>query len=284
MNTLHTLLTKAEQALSKHSPTPREDALALLQALTQKALFFPITHPEHRLEPSQCQQLDAWIIARKKGAPIAYLTGYQPFFNHTFKVNEDTLIPRPETEALVEWMLDALPSKPQTILDLGTGSGNIIISLAMSRPTWHCHGADTSSSALTVAKDNAKYIGASITWHHSNWWDNIPHPSFDAIVANPPYIAKNDPHLTQGDLRFEPKGALHSGPLGTEDLAIIIEGTPKRLNPNGWLFLEHGFDQGPWVKERLSKAGFEQITQKKDLSGHIRLSCGRMGANQDLNS
>jgi release factor glutamine methyltransferase len=186
------------------------------------------------------------------------------------------LIPRPETEILVEAALERLPKdRPARVLDLGTGSGCIAITLALERPACKVTGVDWSRPSLDVSRENARYLKAQVEWCHGNWFTGLGELRFDLIVSNPPYIAQHDVHLESGDVRFEPRNALVSGPIGLDDLAAIIEQSPFFLKSGGWLMLEHGWDQGRSVGDLMKTRGFQQIQSHKDHAGLDRATLGR---------
>lgn len=232
-----------------------------------------IAHDTNVLTQQQYAHFKTLIERRLQGEPIAYITGEREFYGRTFTVNRDVLIPRPETELLVELVLAHMPlHQPLRILDLGTGSGCIGISLALERPDAWITATDNSNQALNVAQSNADRLGADIEFIKSDWFSALAHQKFDFIVSNPPYIAGFDAHLYLGDVRFEPRGALTSGPQGLDDLAHIISHAPKFLQHQAHLFLEHGYDQVRAVAELLGHAGFNRIDASQDLAGHYRVT------------
>jgi release factor glutamine methyltransferase len=237
-----------------------------------------ITHENEELPPSQESEIDALLSRRLKGEPIAYILGMREFYGLPLKATPATLIPRPDTETLVEVALDKLPTDQNLkVLDLGTGTGAIALAIAKNRPQTQVTAVDFSSEALTVAEENALNLNlARVRLLQSNWFTSLQNEVFDVIVSNPPYIAENDEHLTKGDLRFEPLTALASGEDGLDDIRLIIQASPSHLNPNGWLMLEHGYDQAEKVAELLRLYGFEQISHAPDLSGTLRVTLGRM--------
>lgn len=215
---------------------------------------------------------------RLQGEPVAYIFGEKEFYGITLSVTPDVLIPRPETELLVELALVQIPvATPCSVLDLGTGSGAIAISLATLRPLASIVAVDASAAALQVAQANARRLGvANIQFIPSDWWQHVPAtPLFDVIVSNPPYIADADSHLQEGDLRFEPITALAAGATGLKDLVSIINRAPQYLPATGMLLLEHGYDQGEAVRGLLSGAGFDAVVTHRDLGGVERVSMGQ---------
>ena len=225
---------------------------------------------------------------RAGGEPVAYLVGYREFFGREFAVSPGVLIPRPETELLVDIALKAKvgacrPAKRNSrqtgsetarILDLGTGSGCIAITLALELPQAQVSAVDASAAALAVARGNAERLGAKVRLLQSHWFDQLAGERFDLIVANPPYIAAADPHLAAGDLRHEPSAALASGADGLRDIRRIIAAAPAHLAPGGQLWLEHGYDQADAVRSLLAAAGLTRIEQHRDLAGTVRVSGG----------
>jgi release factor glutamine methyltransferase len=216
-----------------------------------------------------------WLARRTQGEPIAHILGTREFYGRAFHVTTATLIPRPDTELLVELGLSLLADNPgPDILDLGTGSGAIAISLALEYPAAHVTATDFSPAALDVARRNALALGAKINFLSGSWFAPVEGLRFDCIVSNPPYIAESDPHLQQGDLRFEPITALASGRDGLDDLRQIIAAAPRFLHANGWLLLEHGYDQAEAVRDLLTDAGFGAVRSWHDLAGIERVSGG----------
>ena len=344
--------------LIRHSQLPRAEARRLLASLTGQPLTWFMAHGDDPADPDTAARFQALAERRRAGEPLAYLLGQQEFYGRPFAVSPAVLIPRADTETLVETALEQLtllrqqrrtvdvPSaedpalvsppaqthacqgqsradaqaphsntssrpahQPLSLLELGTGSGIIAITLALEAPDTEVHAVERSPEALAVAQQNATALGASrIHWHPGSWWQalacptdgneatenaataaqttspitapqrhstDVPARRFDLIVSNPPYIAAHDHHLQQGDLRFEPPQALVAGPDGLDDLRIIIGGTPAHLNPGGWLLLEHGYDQEAPVQTLLRDAGFADVFTRRDLAGQPRVSGGR---------
>ena len=276
MTDIRHALDQATTLLTSTSPSARLDAELLLAKILNKSRTYFYSHPEAILTMIQQEQYQQIIKQRTAGQPIAYLTGTREFWSLPLKVSQDTLIPRPETELLVELTLTLLPNAPATVLDLGTGSGAIACALASERPDWQLLAVDKSQTALHVAYHNATQLGLhNLNVLCSNWFESIPKQLFHVIISNPPYIADNDPHLSQGDVRFEPRDALSSGDQGLDALNHIIEQSPEWLIPGGLLLLEHGFEQGSVVTSMLRKNGFEQVQCWKDWQGHDRVSGGQ---------
>ncbi len=251
------------------------DAQLLLAHLLGKSRSWLYAWPEHQLNPQQQSAYQELILRRQQGEPLAYITGSREFWSLTLRVGPATLIPRPETEQLVELALQ-LPTSPLRVLDLGTGSGCIALALASERPAWQITAVDNSPAALEIARSNARQLNLErIIFAHSDWFEGLPTSSrFDLILGNPPYVAENDPHLQHDGLPYEPISALTAGTDGLNDLRRIIAHSPNFLEPGGWLLLEHGMEQGPAVKAMLNDAGFSYTETLPDASGRDRISRG----------
>ena len=257
------------------SDTARLDAELLLAYVLDKPRSYFFTWPEKELSAEHLQQFQQLIQQRKQGKPVAYLIGEREFWSLRLKVNEATLIPRPDTELLVELALaQSLPEQHKAkVVDLGTGTGAIALSLAHENPHWQVCAVDMSSEALKVAKSNAKLNQISnVTFLQGSWCEPLGDEPLDMIVSNPPYIRSDDHHLSQGDLRFEPITALASGLDGLDDIRIISQQSLPLLKNNGWLLVEHGFDQLKAVQEILHREGFINIRTEQDLSGQDRVT------------
>lgn len=233
----------------------------------------------HGSDPASAQhetQFRALAIRRQAGEPVAYLVGEREFYGHVYKVTPAVLIPRPETELLVELALERTPSRDmRRVLDLGTGSGCIAITVALARPAARVTALDRSEDALAVAHENAQRLEAgNVEFRISNWFAAVSGETFDVIVANPPYVAEGDPHLAQGDLRFEPLTALVAGMGGMDDIRRIVSGARAHLTRGGWLLFEHGYDQAARCRELLLQAGFVDAQSWRDLAGVERVSGG----------
>ncbi|CAI8314616.1 MAG: Release factor glutamine methyltransferase [Cellvibrionales bacterium UBA7375] len=235
------------------------------------------TWPDNTVSPTHQTLFKSLLDQRIKGTPIAYITGSRGFWSMDLNVSSDTLIPRPETELLVEIVLKlGLPSQACG-LDLGTGSGAIALALASERLDMQWFAVDAQLGAVELAQDNCNQQQLSnVSIFQSNWFDAIKQQDnkFDLIVSNPPYIAKDDPHLSQGDVRFEPKTALVSGVDGLDDIKVIVSQSSMYLNTNGWLVLEHGYDQGKAVRDLMLFAGFNEVTTKQDYNNLDRITLG----------
>jgi release factor glutamine methyltransferase len=256
---------------------PLENRILLCQA-TGLSRVQLITQGDRPLTLEEAQRLDALVARRLGGEPIAYIVGRREFFGLDFQVGPAVLIPRPDTELIVELALERLPPGPSRLLDMGTGSGAIAVAVAHTRPDAGVTALDVSPDALAVAQANAAANGARVRFLLSSWFDALAADStFDVVASNPPYIAAGDDHLAQGDLRFEPVGALTDHADGLSALRIIIEGSPRHLVPGGWLLLEHGYDQAAAVRALLLDAGFTDVQSWRDLGGIERVSGGRSG-------
>ncbi|MDD5058064.1 MAG: peptide chain release factor N(5)-glutamine methyltransferase [Sideroxydans sp.] len=265
----------------------RIEVQCLLQHVLHVQRAYLSAHPEQMLSEIQKGTYDALLQRRLRGEPVAHLLGEREFFGLSFKVTPDTLIPRPETELMVELGSQRISSPPaplplagegsrQRVLDLGTGTGAIAISIAHARPDVEVVAVDASEAALLVARENAQRLGVrNVNFVHSDWFSALDAQRFDLIVSNPPYIAADDVHLAQGDVRFEPLSALASGADGLDDIRRIIHSAPAHLNENGWLLLEHGYDQAESVRVLLLENGFCEIFSEKDLAGIERVSGGK---------
>lgn len=253
------------------------DARVLLRHTLGVDDVYLIAHANDTVNEPLAARFRALAARRAAGEPVAYITGEREFYGHVFKVSPAVLIPRPETELLVELALERLPlDRPARVLDLGTGSGCIAISIALARLAVHVTACDLSADALSVARENAAQLAArNVTLMTSDWFVAID-CRYDVIVANPPYVAEGDAHLSEGDLRFEPPAALASGADGFADLRNIIRQAPVYLTRGGWLLLEHGHTQALHCRELLLEAGFDEIQSWRDLAGIERVSGGRV--------
>lgn len=272
-----TALNKASQALVD-SDSPKLDAEVLLAHVLNKGRIHLLTWPEQVLTPEQQTDYFRLIEQRRSGAPVAQLTGRSEFWSLPLNVNQHTLIPRPETELLVEAALERIPANANwEIVDLGTGSGAIALALASERPLCTVHAVERSEEALQLARDNAKQLGLRVLFHQGSWFEPLADKHFELIISNPPYIPEQDPHLSQGDVRFEPDTALSSGKDGLDDIRHIAHTARQYLKPGAWLMLEHGYDQGQAVREILQAEGYTEIDIIRDLAGHERIGLGRYG-------
>lgn len=259
---------------------PRLEVRMLLEHVLQKPRAWLLAHDTDPLAPEVAAAYEVLLARRLAGEPMAYLLGHREFMGHLFRVTPDVLIPRPDTEVLVETALECVTGTAgPAVLDLGTGSGAIAISIALARRDARVMASDLSAAALKVAAANAWELTASVRFVEGSWFDAVPAgEGFDLIVSNPPYVASDDPHLEQGDVRFEPRGALTDGAGGLEDLGRIAQGAGRYLKPGGALWMEHGWDQAEAVRALLTQAGFEDVHSRQDLAGIERISGGRWPA------
>jgi len=259
------------------SPTARLDIELLLAAAIGKSRSYLHTWPERIVSSEAAQTFANYLQRRRAGEPVAYILGQQGFWNLDLEVAPHTLIPRPETELLVETAMLLQPTEQARVLDLGTGTGAIALALASERRQWQVTAVDRVAEAVALAErnrqrlqlDNARVLA-------SHWFSALDGQRFELIISNPPYIAAEDPHLVAGDVRFEPSSALVAGHDGLDDLRQIIAEAPTHLVDGGWLLLEHGYDQAAAVRELLARHGFEQIESRLDLNGHERITLGRL--------
>lgn len=276
MASISKLLSLSSQ-LESISDTPQLDCELLLCHVIDKDRTWLRTWPDNQVSPTHQTLFKSLLDQRIKGTPIAYITGSRGFWSMDLNVSSDTLIPRPETELLVEIVLKlGLPSQACG-LDLGTGSGAIALALASERLDMQWFAVDAQLGAVELAQDNCNQQQLSnVSIFQSNWFDAIKQQDnkFDLIVSNPPYIAKDDPHLSHGDVRFEPKTALVSGVDGLDDIKVIVSQSSMYLNTNGWLVLEHGYDQGKAVRDLMLFAGFNEVTTKQDYNNLDRITLG----------
>ena len=257
----------------------RAERLLLLEAATGVPRVSLLADPDAVVDAATLARFEALIDRRRQGEPIAYLVGAREFFGRRFEVDRSVLIPRPETELLVERVLASIAQRPidtrWRVVDLGTGSGAIAVTLALENLLIDAVATDVSEEALDVARSNASRLGAAVRFREGSWYDALdPDGRYDLIVSNPPYVAVSDPHLDEGDVRFEPQGALTGGDDGLRDLATIIGGAPAHLAPGGGLLVEHGYDQADRVRAMMRSAGLTSIASWRDLAGIERVSEG----------
>lgn len=259
------------------SPTARLDAELLLAAALGKSRSYLHTWPEKIVSSESALIFADYLQRRRAGEPVAYILGQQGFWNLDLEVAPHTLIPRPDTELLVETALQLLPATSANVLDLGTGSGAIALALASERAAWQVTAVDRVLEAVALAERNRQRLALdNVTVLNSHWFSALADHRFDLIISNPPYIAAGDVHLAEGDVRFEPESALVAGPDGLDDIRQIVAAAPQHLNPGAWLMLEHGYDQGAPVRDLLQGAGFTQVESRKDLGAHERITLGRL--------
>lgn len=254
----------------------RLDAQLLMCAAVQQSRTWLLAHDTDPLPPEQQARFEGWLERRAAGEPLAYILGDKEFFGLKLAVSPDVLIPRPDTETLVDWALSLIPQSgsghPFTVLDLGTGSGAIALAIQHRRPRAQVSAVDASEAALRVAQANARQLNLPVSFHHGSWLAPVAGQRFDLIVSNPPYIAEGDPHLAA--LGHEPCQALTAGPDGLDDLRTIISAAPSHLNPGGWLLLEHGYDQSVAVTQLLLGGAFTKVSTRFDLGGQPRCTGG----------
>lgn len=290
MRSIRDVLSQDGASLSASLALAANEARFEVQMLLQQTLgvarAYLLAHPEQVLNAAQQAAYDAMLQRRLQGEPIAYILGEREFFGLNLKVTPATLIPRPETELLVELALQRIPARGNfRVLDLGTGSGAIAISIAKSRPQSEVVAVDASEAALQVARENARRLGvANLSFLQSEWFSALDGQRYDLIVSNPPYVAADDVHLTQGDVRFEPVSALASGADGLDDIRRIVGQAGDFLEPGGWLLLEHGYDQAAQVRDLLTKNGFLEVFSAKDIAGIDRVSGGASPRQADIHA
>lgn len=260
--------------------SPRADADVLLCHLLGCRRSYLMTWPERELDAAQQATLQAWLTRRLNGEPIAHLVGEREFWSLPLKVSPATLIPRPDTEVLVEQALTRIPQGPCAVLDLGTGTGAIALALKSERPEIDVWAVDRMADAAALARENSVALGLPIEVRDGSWFEPLGEPDrdntprFAVIVSNPPYIDGADPHLEQGDVRFEPRSALVADDAGLADIRHIVAHAPAYLLPDGWLLLEHGWDQGEAVRQLLRDGGYREVATVRDYGDNDRVTLG----------
>lgn len=253
------------------------DSKVLLAACLNQEVVYLHTWPEKLLDQQQLAEFQKYIEQRSCGHPVAHIIGYRDFWSLRLKVSAATLIPRPETELLIEIVLNLNLPDHSKVLDLGTGTGAIALALASENPSWLITGLDKSLQAVALAKDNASMHQLErVNFIQSDWFSSVDHRQFNLIVTNPPYIEDNNHYLLQGDVRFEPSSALTSGLDGLDDIRLIVLQSKDYLHNDGWLVIEHGYQQSHQVTDILSTHGFKQIRSELDLNGLPRVTMGRL--------
>ena len=285
--TFDALLKSAAQRLQlAGSPSPRVDAEVLMEFATGRSRTWLYTWGDSECPTWEHARFDALIAARAQGQPVAYLTGEREFWGLPLATSSTTLIPRPDTETLVEAALARAGTPTGRLLDLGTGTGAIALAFASEKPDWQVVGVDVRPEAVALAVDNARTLNiTNATFLVSDWFSaftlsspsaSSPGSTFEIIVSNPPYIAADDPHLGQGDVRFEPRSALVAEADGMADLLHLITTAQAFLSPGGWLVLEHGYQQAPSVRQALKLAGYQSVESVQDMGGHERVTLGHL--------
>ncbi|QIB66568.1 peptide chain release factor N(5)-glutamine methyltransferase [Kineobactrum salinum] len=253
--------------------SPRRDAEVLLGHVLGKSRAWLYTWPEQTVAAPLAAAFGELLTRRRSGVPVAYLTGRREFWSLSLQVSEATLIPRPETETLVEWALQLPLPAEAAVLDLGTGSGALAIALACERKAWRITAVDVSEAALAVAAFNvSRLCPGRVSLHHSDWFAAVAQRNFDLIVSNPPYVESDSEYLRRGDVAFEPRSALVAGSTGLDDIRQLVDRAPHFLRDGGWLLLEHGHRQAGAVRELMQEAGFPSPQTRCDLAGHERVT------------
>lgn len=272
--TIAELLSRASKLVSG-SDTPRLDVEVLLCHVVQQSRSYIYTWPERVVEPDLMRRFEDLLERRMLGEPVAYLVGTKDFWSLSLHVNASTLIPRPETELLVETTLELIDRPEARVLDLGTGTGAIALALASERARWQILAVDIIAEAVELAKKNCHDLGlANVSIAQGDWFEHLTDQRFDAIVSNPPYIEPNDPHLREGDVRFEPVSALIAERNGLAEIEIIVTNAGQHLIRGGWLIVEHGYQQGHQIRTLLDSSGFSQVATRTDTAARERVSLG----------
>lgn len=282
--TIGAVLGEAARRLERAGEAPRLEAEILLAHALDRPRAWLLAHGREALDARAAERFQRLLEARLDGQPIAYLIGSREFWSRRFRVTPAVLIPRPETEHLVEAALEKLDAGQRDggvcrVADLGTGSGVVAVTLGLERPRWRILAIDIDVDALAVARDNALRLGAAnVEFRQADWLAGLDGESFDLIASNPPYIAADDPHLGMGDARFEPRRALAANDNGLADLRAIAAQARAHLRAGGWLALEHGYDQAAAVAGLLSEYGYAAIENRTDLAGHVRITLGKLAS------
>ena len=277
----HTIADTLRRATARLAPlhtSARLDAEVLLAQVLGRERSYLFAWPERVLSPAETAAFEGQVRHREKGVPVAYLVGRQEFWSLALQVTADTLIPRPETERLVELALERIsPERPCRVADLGTGSGAIALAIAHERPDCRVVATDRSAAALTVAEANARALSISnVRFRQGVWFAPLTGERYELIVSNPPYVAEGDPHLTQGDVRFEPPGALVAGTDGLDALRQLVAAAIDHLAEDGWLLLEHGYDHGAAVRALMKTHGYGEVSTYRDDAGVDRVTVGSL--------
>ncbi|HEY9397199.1 MAG TPA: peptide chain release factor N(5)-glutamine methyltransferase [Burkholderiales bacterium] len=267
-------MAETYRRLLRSSDLPELEAKILLETATARPRAWLIAHLDDEADETQVHLARRLYARRHAGEPIAYITGEREFFSLELGITPDVLIPRPETELLVELAIEMAPNRAGRVIDLGTGSGAVAIALAKHLPDAEVWACDVSDQALNVARNNAERHNAAVRFLRSDWFGGVPLGRFDVIVSNPPYVAAEDEHLEEGDVRYEPRGALVGGPDGLECIRTIVAQAVERLEPDGWLLFEHGYDQASRCRDLLHACGYQDVTSWTDLAGIPRVTGG----------
>jgi len=262
-------------SLLRESGLPGAEAGLLLRTLLGRERAHLIAHAEEAIDSSDARSARDWFARRRAGEPVAYIAGRREFYGVALRVTRDVLIPRPETELLVDLALERIPQAPARVLELGTGSGAVAVALAKERPGLEIIATDISEAALAIAQGNARDHEVAIDFVRTDWLEALGPERFDLIVSNPPYVAAGDAHLEQGDVRFEPRLALAGGEDGLDCIRKIAAGARNRFRSGGWLLLEHGYDQKDRCVELLLELGYADVGDFQDLAGWPRICAGR---------
>ena len=282
MHSIQSVLREAADTLAAVSDSALLDTEVLLCLAINKPRSHLRAWPDLQLQPEQLSIFAALLAQRQQGTPIAYITGNREFWSRDFQITPDVLIPRPDTELLIELSLKLIPAdQPIKIIDLGTGSGIIAVTLAAERPHAQISAVDFSLAALRIAQFNAdKHRINNIEFYQSNWFADVPDTQFDLIISNPPYIAEDDSHLRQGDVRFEPQTALCAPEQGLADIRIIANAARNHLKPCGHLLIEHGYNQQQAVQALFKDLHYDCVQTYADLSGQPRVTYGQWQSSQ----
>lgn len=278
--TIESLLDSATARLAVTSDSPRLDAELLLEQVLGKSRGQLRARPERAVDEDVARRYEGMLLARLQGVPLAYLAGQREFWSLPLKLSRDTLIPRPDTERLVEAALDCIPPDAGwAVADLGTGSGAIALAIASERLLCRVIATDASRAALNVARENAAHLGlGNVEFRCGEWYAALNGDRCHLIASNPPYVREGDPHLNEGDVRFEPRRALVSGSDGLVAIRHLVALAPTHLLPGGWLLLEHGYDQAETVRALFAAAGFQHVRSLRDLAGQERVTVGQLPA------
>jgi len=276
VSTIADLLNQGRLALADNIVEPLLEAQILLAASLDQPRSYLLAHPQASVKATLEANYRKQLAARSQGQPMAYILGHREFWSLSLTVSPATLIPRAETELLVEQALAILPQQPTRVLDLGTGSGAVALAIKSERPNAIVTAVDIDPAALSIAKANGARLGLAVEWLESDWFTALVGRQFDVIVSNPPYVAAQDPHLHEGDVAFEPRHALEAGPAGLDALQRITSAATGYLCPGGDLLLEHGYDQAPAVRDHLRRAGLEAVSSHRDLLGHERVTTAQV--------